>query len=167
MNVQSFTSNFSFQLTNATADGFTFTIQGNNPTALGGGGVSLGYGPNSNPAAVGIGKSVAVKFDLYNNAGEGTDSTGLYTNGAAPTIPSVDMTASGVDLHSGDVMNVHMTYDGTTLTWTISDPTAGKSFTTSATVNIPSFAGNTAYVGFTGASGGLTAIQEIINWTWQ
>ena len=75
---------------------------------------------------------MAVKFDLYSNAGEGSDSTGLYTNGASPTIPSEDMTSSGVNLHSGDVMNVHMSYDGTTLTWTITDPTAGTSFTTSA-----------------------------------
>ena len=52
-----------------------------------------------------------------------------YTNGACPPSPSQDMTSSGVNLHSGDVMNVHMTYDGTTLTWTITDPTAGTSFT--------------------------------------
>jgi hypothetical protein len=69
-----------------------------------------------------------VKFDLFNNAGEGTDSTGWYTNGVSPTTPASDMTASGVNLHSGDAMNVHMTYNGTTLNWTVTDPTAGKSF---------------------------------------
>ena len=167
VNVQSFTNDFSFQLTSATADGFTFTIEGNSPTALGNGGGNLGYGPNGAKTVPGIGKSVAVKFDLYSNAGEGSDSTGMYTNGASPTLPSVDMTASGLDLHSGDVMNVHMTYDGTTLAWTITDPTAGTSFKTSATVDIPSFAGTSAYVGFTAASGGLTAIQDILTWTWQ
>jgi spermidine/putrescine transport system ATP-binding protein len=31
---------------------------------------------------------VAVKFDLVNNAGEGSDSVGVYTNGAAPTVPA-------------------------------------------------------------------------------
>ena len=31
--------------------------------------------------------SVAIKFDLYDNAGEGTDSTGIYTNGAGPLRP--------------------------------------------------------------------------------
>ena len=69
INVQSFTTDFSFQLTNPVADGFTFTIQGNNPTALGSSGGNLAYAP--------IGKSVAVKFDLYNGAGEGPNSTGL------------------------------------------------------------------------------------------
>jgi hypothetical protein len=130
-------------------------------------GGGLGYGPSQPGGTPGIGKSVAVKFDLYSNSGEGIDSTGSYTNGASPTIPSQDMTSSGVNLHRGDVMNVHMSYDGTTLRWTITDPTAGTSFTTSATVNIPSLVGGTtAYVGFTGGTGGLTAIQDILSWTY-
>ena len=70
VNVQSFTTNFSFQMTSAAADGMTFLIQNGAATTLGQGGGSLGYG--------GITKSVAVKFDIYNNAGEGTDSTGMY-----------------------------------------------------------------------------------------
>src|SRR5262249_35784938 len=105
VNVQSFTNDFSFQLTNPGADGFTFTIQGNSPTALGAGGGSLGYG--SDATTPGIGKSVAVKFDLYNNLGEGNNSTGLYTNGASPTVPFVDLTNTGIDLHSGHAFNVH------------------------------------------------------------
>ena len=51
----------------------TFTIQNVGPTALGGPGAGLGY--------VTIQKSVAIKFDLYNNAGEGPDSTGLISMG--------------------------------------------------------------------------------------
>ena len=160
VNVQSFTNDFSFQLTNPDADGFTFTIQGNSPTALGTAGGGLGY--------AGMGKSVAVKFDLYNNNGEGINSTGLYVNGAAPTIPFVDLTNTGIDLHSGNPFNVHMTYDGTTLVMTITDGTdSTKTFSTSFTVNIPSIVGSpTAYVGFTGATGGLTAIQDILTWTY-
>jgi len=165
VNIQSFTNDFSFQLTSAAADGFTFTIQGNSATALGGGGAGLGYGPNNGVG--GIGNSVAVKFDLYNNAGEGPDATGSYTNGASTTIPSVDLTSTGIDLHSGHIFNVHMTYDGTTLTWTISDPSVGKQFTTSTAVNIPSLVGGTtAYIGFTGGTGRLAAIQDILSWAW-
>jgi IPT/TIG domain-containing protein/lectin family protein/putative Ig domain-containing protein len=159
VNVESFTNDFSFQLTNAEADGFTFTIQGEGARAVGKGGGNLGYG--------GIGRSAAVKFDLYSNEGEGTDSTGLFTNGVFPGLPASDMTASDVDLHSGDVMNVHMTYDGKTLTWTISDARAGTHFEKSATVNIPSLVGaDTAYVGFTGGTGGLTAKQDILTWSY-
>ena len=87
----------------AQADGFTFTIQNVGPTALGGNGGGLGYGPNPNTGTTGgIAKSVAIKFDFYNNNGEGTDSTGLYMNGAVPTVPAMDMTSSGVLLNSGD-----------------------------------------------------------------
>jgi len=171
VNVAKFTSDFSFQLTTPNGDGFTFTIQGTGATAVGPSGGGLGYGPDSvtNPSSspnTPIAKSVAVKFDLYSNAGEGADSTGSYTNGASPTTPALDMTSSGVNLHSGDVFNVHVTYDGTTLTWTITDATTGKTFTASSTVNIPSLVGgNTAFVGFTGGTGGATATQDIITWT--
>ena len=164
VNIQSFSNSFSFQLTSANADGFTFVIQNASDTATGpsGGGLGYAYGtPTSFP------NSVAVKFDLYNNVGEGSDSTGMYTDGATPSMPAVDMTSSGINLHSGDVMNVLMTYDGATLTWTITDATAGKSFTTSTAVNIPSLVGgSTAYVGFTGGTGGETAVQEILTWVY-
>jgi hypothetical protein len=65
-------------------------------------------------------------------------------------------------------MQVQMTYNGTTLTMTITDTTTpANTFTTSWTINIPAtVGGNTAYVGFTGATGGSTAIQDIITWTY-
>jgi len=169
VNVTKFTTDFTFQISAGatTADGFTFAIQNTGTTALGPSGGGLGYGPDSTAGALGIGKSVAVKFDLYNNAGEGTNSTGIYTNGASPTVPATTL-GGGVDLHSGDLMSVHMTYDGTTLTMTITDTTnTTKSFTTSWAINIPAtVGGNTAYVGFTGGTGGQTATQEIATWSY-
>ena len=168
VNVASFTTNFSFQITggtNPTADGFAFVIQGNNSTALGPAGGGLGYGP-AGQGGTGILNSMAVKFDLYSNSGEGNDSTGMYVNGASPTLPTVDMTSSGVNLHTTDVFNVQMSYDGTNLTMTITDATTNATFTQVWPINLPStVGGNTAYVGFTGGTGGLTAIQEIIGWT--
>ncbi len=163
LNVGSFTTSFDFQvlqtLTNPLADGFTFTIQGNGPTALGNGGGDLGYG--------GIGNSVCIKFDYYNNAGEGTDSTGLFTDGADPYVPAIDLTGTGVNLSSGDPMNVSMNYDGSTLNVTIMDLDTDASASQSYTVNIPSIVGGpTAYVGFTGGDGGLTSIPAILNWTY-
>jgi murein DD-endopeptidase MepM/ murein hydrolase activator NlpD len=110
---------------------------------------------------------VAVKFDLYSNAGEGSDSTGLYTEGASPTVPATDLTSSGVNLHSGDVMTAHLAYDGSTLTLVITDTNTNASFAARFTVNIPgAVGGNTGYVGFTGGTGGLSAIQDILNWTY-
>ena len=158
--IGSFTSTFDFQLTQAVADGFTFVIQNASPTALGLGSGGLGY--------AGIPNSLAVKFDIYNNAGEGSDSTGLYLNGATPTVPSNNLTSS-VNLASGDSFHAEIVYDGTTLTWTLIDTTSGSRPTSvhSATVNIPNVLGsNTAYVGFTAASGDGTAVQNILDWTY-
>jgi hypothetical protein len=108
-----------------------------------------------------------VKFDLYNNSGEGTDSTGMYENGAAPTVPAVDMTASGVKLRSGDPMAATLTYDGTTLSLTLRDTVTQRVFSTNWAVNIPQVVGgSTAYVGFTGGTGGATAVQQVLNWSY-
>jgi hypothetical protein len=157
--VQSFITDFTFQLSNAAADGMTFAIQGNNIWSLGDPGGGLGY--------EGIANSVAVKFDLYNNAGEGIDSTGLYTGGAAPTVPSVNLSATGINLHSGDVMHAHMVYDGTDLTMTLTDTVTNATVTEVFPVNIPSIVGgNTAYVGFTGSTGSTTATQSVLSWTY-
>jgi hypothetical protein len=174
VNAQTFTNDFTFQLSSGTgtADGFAFVIQDTATTALGPSGGGLGYGPDNttNPSTspnTPIGKSVAVKFDLYSNAGEGTNSTGLYLNGASPTMPATTL-GGGVNLHSGDIFKVHMTYDGTTLTMTITDTVnTTQTFATSWTVNIPGALGaNTGWVGFTGGTGGAVATQEILTWTY-
>jgi hypothetical protein len=166
LNVQSFTTDFSFQLTNPNADGMAFVIQNAGITALGPTGGGLGYGPDTPGGTPGIPSSVAVKFDLYSNAGEGTNSTGLYMNGASPTTPATTL-GGNVNLHSGDVFNVHISYDGTPLTMTITDATTpADTFTTSWAVNIPGTVGaNTAFAGFTAGTGGQTATQDILTWT--
>jgi len=113
--------------------------------------------------------SVAVKFDLYNNQGEGNNSTGLYLNGAAPTnAGSIDLTGTGIDLHSGDPFNVAMTYNGTVLQVTLKDKKTGATATRKYTVNIAAaLHGSTGFVGFTAGTGGLTAVQDILDWTYQ
>jgi Legume lectin domain/Chitobiase/beta-hexosaminidase C-terminal domain len=166
VNVQSFTNDFNFQLTNPNADGMAFVIQNAGTTALGSAGGGLGYASSVCNSTSGILTSVAVKFDLFQNCQEGNNSTGLYTNGASPTVPATTL-GGGVNLHSGDTFHVHMTYDGTTLTMTITDTVTNATFTTSWTVNIPAaVGGNTALVGFTAGTGGQTATQEIITWTY-
>src|SRR5262249_52872083 len=106
VDVTRFSTQFNFELlagSTPTADGMTFTIQGVGPTALGGPGSGLGYAF--------IDHSMAVKFDLFDNSGEGNNSTGLYTNGAIPSVPnSIDLTGTGIDLHSGHVFNAALTY---------------------------------------------------------
>ena len=159
INIQAFTTTFQFQLSNAQANGFTFTIQNNAPTALGGSASGLGYG--------GIPKSVAVKFNFYNYNGEGSDSTGFYTNGQAPVTPTVDISPSGIQLNSGDSIVATVSYTGLTLNLKLTDLLTNKTFTYSQSMNIPSIVGaNTAYVGFTGGTGGLSSSQKLISWTY-
>jgi hypothetical protein len=159
VNIQSFTTDFTFQLSNPVADGMTFTIQNNSAGALGGEGGKLGY--------AGIGKSVAIKFDLYNNAGEGPNSTGLYTDGALPEVPAINLTGTGIDLHSGDQMVAHITYDGINLNLTITDEVTLATWSHAFAIDIPAtVGGNTAYVGFTGGAGGSSSSQKITTWTY-
>ena len=70
--ITSFTTDFTFQLTNAVADGFAFVLQGVGPTALGSSGAGLGY--------AGMNSSMAVKFDFYSDDGGATDSTGVFVD---------------------------------------------------------------------------------------
>lgn len=159
VNVQNFRTEFTFQQLNASGDGMTFAIQSNGTGALGGGGGGLGYG--------GIPNSVALKFDLYDNAGEGPNSTGVFTGGANPYTPATDLTPSGVNLHSGDIMDAVVVYDGTNLTLTLTDTVTNAVFTGAFPVNIPSaVGGNTAYVGFTGGQGGASSVQNVLTWTY-
>ena len=165
INIQAFTTNFEFQLTNAKANGFTFTIQNVGPTALGGNSAGLGYQD--------IQKSVAVKFNFYNytnptsGASSGSNSTGVYTNGQPPLAPNVDITPSGIQLASGDKIQAQITYDGATLTLNLLDTVTNDKFTMSQAINIPqTVGGNTAYVGFTGGTGGLSSIQKMLTWTY-
>src|SRR5262249_14445673 len=149
------------------ADGFTFILETNSPTALGGGGGALGY--------QGIPNSVAIKFDVFDNQGETANSTGLFFNGDFPGLPqragevSIALDPNNVNLRSKSTKTITLTYDGTTLTETIHDPDPGKTnngdFTTSYTLDIARMLGaDTAFVGFTGGTGGLFSLQDVLNW---
>jgi len=164
VNVQSFITDFDFQLTNADADGFTFVLQGGSPTALGQTGQSLGFGGGSGSS--GIANSVAIGFQLY--TGGAVSLAGMWTNGASPgATPGTDTTSSGINLHSDDLMNAHVTYDGTILALIITDRVTKASFGISFPVDIPSLiGGDGAYVGFTGGTESVTGTQDIVNWTY-
>jgi hypothetical protein len=190
--VKDFSTSFTFKMaagSNPIADGLTFTIQADSrgPSALGQGGGAMGYGTDANdglPPA--IQNSVAIKFDAYkgfNSADGNHSSTGLYINGDRPNNPPnaktgdqpVDLAGSGIDFNaSAQSANPHtflvnLTYDGTKLTETIKDLTTNATFTTSYTVNLSTYVGssNTAYVGFTGGTGGLNSIQDVQAWSGQ
>ena len=92
VDIDQFSTQFQFQFQDHYAfefnDGLTFTIQGQGPTALGAGGDSLGY--------QGIGRSFAVKFEASDNSDGASDVTGLYADGASPTVPETSLNSTGI-----------------------------------------------------------------------
>jgi hypothetical protein len=142
------------------ADGVTFCIQ-NDPrgaSALGGGGGSLGYGPNT-PGP--ITNSAAFEINIYTTY---TKGVGLGTNGS---IPSVFVPLGGINPGSGDVISNSLSYDGVTLSVQMTDLNTSATGSTNYIVNIPGLLGSTnGYVGVTGADGGVKALQVVSNFTY-
>src|SRR5262249_49587341 len=146
------------------ADGFTFVLQANSPTALGQGLAGIGY--------QGIGRSVAVKFSTFQHPGDpAVSTTGLVLNGANPGGGLDTTVMNGPALNSQNIKQITLTYDGTNLTDRIEDILPHQVFTASFAVNIPQVIGSdTAYVGFTGATGsgpmpGFWELEDVLNWT--
>ena len=173
VNVQSFTTNFTMQpMTSnpSNVEGITFTIQNQNPASTDTGSLYVSGGPytvganNNGLGYQGILNSMAVAFNMYDDSG---NAAGLYTNGVTPAGSSVSMTSSGVSLQNNHPLAVALTYNGTTLAMTVTDTVTNASFSNSWTIDIPATVGeNTAYVGFTSATGWYGASQNISSWTY-
>jgi hypothetical protein len=155
---------------NGTFDAFTTTPPG--AAAQGEQGFGLGYG--------GIHQSVGVSF-ASSIPRTGVSSTGLFFNGDFPTdqpmAPDVnqmlagtgiDFTAGAQDPNGPHTFQATLSYQGTTLSETITDETTGASFSRDYTnVNIPASVGSsTAFVGFGGGTDGRRATQAITSWTY-
>jgi hypothetical protein len=173
--VTGFSTQFTFQVQPGfdpppLGDGLTFTIQSVDPTAIGRPARGLGYGAQDSGGPGGISNSAAVKFDFNDAGSSSSNSTGLFTGGEAPFgAGSVDLTGTGIDFTSGDVFQVAMTYDGTTLQVTITDTLTGASAARSYAVNILQVVGSdTAFVGFTAGTAfpGQTSVVDVLTWTY-
>jgi Legume lectin domain/Bacterial lectin/NHL repeat len=164
--IDTFTSDFDFKLSPGYGEGFTFVLQSQGLKAIGAGGGGLGYSPAipGGPGAK-IAHSVAVKFDLHSDAGEGSNSTGVYIGGASPTVPYTELTPS-INLHSGHTFHVRLTGAVGSLTLRITDLTDYAVFAGTYVVDIPKAVGGAnAYVGFTAATGDLFDSVKILNWS--
>ncbi|HZN64668.1 MAG TPA: PA14 domain-containing protein, partial [Tepidisphaeraceae bacterium] len=163
------------------ADGFALVMQANSPRAVGGGGGSIGY--------QGIGNSLGLKFDIYNNINQ----TGIYVNGEGVADDGSDI---GFEIDNGRVYEVSVTVDSNSV------DSDGDGVVTAADVNdaivvritdttdpaitfeqryegdhqslpfdISALLGGATtpspygFLGFTGATGGENAEQVITDWT--
>ncbi len=138
------------------ADGMAFVLH-NDPrgtTALGGGGGSLGYS--------GITPSAAVLFNVY---APNTIGIALSLNGAIPAAGGYTVTTP-LNVASGNRINARVRYVSGGLQLSLTDAVTAATFVTNVAINLPAVLGSqTAYVGFTGADGGVVSTQTISNFT--
>ena len=177
-----FTASFTYSIPAGYADGMTFVLQ-NDPrgaAAVGAGGGELGYG-----GAGLITNSAAVEFNIYSFAGAG-EGTNFESNGVVPgdanSPGGTFINTSPVNLaliniggtqyldNANAIINVSLVYNGPaqTLTETLFNTKENQTFTTTYTgVDYQALVGgSTAYVGFTAATGGIGATQQISNFSY-
>jgi len=115
----------------------------------------------------GITPSFAVLLNIYNGSAGGIGMQ-FSTNGATPGSPNPSapyVTTSPVNLASGDAINVRVYYNGSTVSVRLVDATNGATYSTSYNLgDLTAVLGAAdGYVGFTAATGGLNAIQNVQN----
>jgi autotransporter-associated beta strand protein len=159
-----FTARFTYTAGgNRAADGVAFVLQ-NAPqgaAALGGGGGAKGYG--------GIAKSAAVLFNIFTGGTPAGVIGSALTAGGANPADSTFISSSPVNIASGNPINVTVVYNPVTQTLTVTLVEQGTTNTSSVSlsgVNLATLvSGNSAFVGFTGATGGANAVQTISNFS--
>jgi hypothetical protein len=165
----SFSTFFQFRFTNpggsndgqgTGADGLVFVVQtvANN---VGGGGGGIGY--------QGIGNSIGVEFDTWNNgAGDANSSNhvGIDANGSVNSL--VLAPVAEADMNNGGVWNAWVDYDGANnllevrLTQSAVRPAAAiLSITRDISADL---GGTNAFVGFTSGTGSAWANHDVLNW---
>ena len=171
-----FSTSFQFRLSQAggidPADGLTFVLaQATN--GLGGVGGGLGY--------QGVPNSVAIEFDTFDNSEVGgSNHVGLDRNGSLSSSPvSSPYGVSNCNLSgnsylndgcmsNGKIWSAFINYDGTTQKLNVSVQQLGLTLIqiiSDYSIDIGSFLGtNSAYVGFTAATGSGFENHDILNW---
>jgi hypothetical protein len=180
-----FSASFVYQASNPVgandswADGTAFVLQ-NDPrgsAALGGTGSALGYGSDGTNTA--ITNSAAFAINLYSPyaaqtfvttggstvPGAGNSSNSFLTSGFSPQ-PQSPSTAA-----TGDLIQVNLNYQGSTLTVIETDLATSQTLTASYSVDLAQALGGQAggsaqaYLGFTGSTGANVSTQTVSNIT--
>lgn len=154
--VGGFVATFNYQASgNRAADGAVFIIQESSSIyeALGQSGNDLGF--------TGISPSGGLELDLYpNSSGIAYGSNGLTAGSGGAAYAST----APVNITTGDLIGVTISYAPPLMQVALADTVTSATFTTNFNApNLASNIGTNAYVGFSGGSGGETAIQQISN----
>jgi hypothetical protein len=171
-----FSTFFQFRFTEpggiSPADGITFVLQtvDNN---VGGAGGGLGY--------LGIAPSVAVEFDTFPNGPGANDPNGnhvavdtngllngpgVIVNGQSNCTNVATVIGTPNCMANGNLWSVWIDYDGTTLFVALTEgSTVRPANIIEQTIDLVAILGqNTAFVGFTAATGSGFENQDIVNW---
>jgi hypothetical protein len=141
------------------ADGIAFVLRGPSSGQLGADGGGLGYS--------GLSPSVAVEFDIYQNAGEPDANEVEVTRTDAGGQASLVTRNPGFPLY-GQPLYVWVDYAaGAHRLDVYVSPTTDRPAqpTTSAQVDLGGLLGAGAVAGFTAGTGGATAQQDVRSWT--
>jgi Legume lectin domain len=168
-----FSTSFQFRMSDAggiaPADGFTFVVS-TATTGLGSAGGGLGY--------QGVGNSVAIEFDTYDNGESSSNHVALDVNGSLASLVQVNpygvstcdfgnYGATGC-LSNSKIWSAYINYDGTTQKLNVSVQEAGAALIqliTNYSIDIASTLGtNDAFVGFTAATGAGLQNHDILKW---
>jgi hypothetical protein len=180
VDVRKFRTQFTFLLTNAAANGFTFTIQAEGPHALGSAGSGLGCRidvdnkDDKTPAQFQstITHCVALTFtfdapDILPSMRP--SSLALLINGVQSPDGNFNVRDTfGLDLRSGKPITATVIYDGDKLSVQLSE--AGqkappqRDFQVGDISKLIQSVSGKAYCGFTGSTGVRSARQEILSW---
>ena len=151
-------------------NGFSFILQ-NDPRGLQAlGGTGVGNGQQGDGGT--IMPSAAVEFGLFTGFGQNR-GTQLALNGDPGTsgtfrdispVKLVGANSIGDEYAPSDPVAVTLSYDGATLSETLTDTVTGSTYNTKYTTNLPQAVGSAyAYVGFTGGTGAAVADQTVTN----
>jgi hypothetical protein len=189
-----FTSVFTIQITHnigsGPADGIAFVIQNaanfggdGQLSALGGPGGDIGYGSIPGEQVTPIDNSLAIEFDTFQNSWDpnanhvavqscGTGNNTPEHNLQCPSGQSSTLgitSTLGVNLSDGNVHTVILQYDPGTLSIFVDNngtPVLTVPLQLATLLNLnPGNNTQTAYVGFTGATGASTENGDILSWT--
>ena len=169
-----FSTFFQFRITNtggiSPADGIAFVIRQNGTAALGSTANSVGYD--------GIGNSLGIKFDTYQNDKEINDNfVAIQTNGTL--LDEFTQTPFGVSdctkpvglvgcMANGDLWSVWIDYDGVNLHIAVADAsTTRPPDLINAPLSLPTILHytNAAFAGFTAGTGAAASRNhDIVNW---
>ncbi len=162
----SFSSQFQFQISggqgNGGADGFSFVLQNSSAetTALGSSGGDLGY--------AGIGNSLAVEFDTYDNGSRDINGNHLSILRNGNVDAALKTANAPFNLNGGTALTAWVDYSGTTNQLEVylsNNSVKPSNALLTEELALDAFLGNQAYVGFTAGTGGLANNHDILNWS--